>query len=155
MQAVQAGRSCSLRGLTFARECDVTNDQDFLTILLPSGRKLYYVRPHIGTNRFGEPSLAFWGMDQKSKKFGVRETYGGMLVENIVQAIARDCLAEAIERLETAGYPVVFHVHDEVVIDTDKGSLEDVVRIMSIPPVWAPDLPLTADGWEDIFFKKD
>ena len=155
IQAVQTGQACSIRGLTFARECDVANDQDFLTILLPSGRKLYYVRPHMGTNRFGEPALAFWGMDQKSKKFGIRETYGGMLVENIVQAIARDCLAEAIERLEAAGYPVVFHVHDEVVIDTDKGCLEDVVRIMSIPPVWAPDLPLTADGWEDLFFKKD
>lgn len=155
IQAVQSGQPCSIRGLTFARECDVPNGQDFLTVRLPSGRKLYYVKPHMGVNRFGEPALAFWGMDQKSKKWGERETYGGMLVENCVQAIARDCLAEAIERLETAGYPVVFHIHDEVVIDTAEGSLEDVVRIMSIPPAWAPDLPLTADGWEDIFFKKD
>lgn len=155
LQAVQTGQPIMLRGLTFARECDVANDLDFLTIRLPSGRKLYYARPHLTKNRFGEDSLAYWGVNQTSRRWQETETYGGKLTENCVQAIARDCLAEAIERLEAAGYPVVMHVHDEVVIDTDRGSLEDVIRIMSQPPAWAPDLPLTADGWENDFFKKD
>lgn len=155
LQAVQTGQPVMLRGLTFARECDVANDLDFLTIRLPSGRKLYYARPHLTKNRFGEDSLAYWGVNQTSRRWQETETYGGKLTENCVQAIARDCLAEAIERLEAAGYPVVMHVHDEVVIDTDRGSLEDVIRIMSQPPAWAPDLPLTADGWENDFFKKD
>lgn len=157
IQAVQTGRPVSVRGLTFARECDPQNGQDFLTILLPSGRKLYYVRPHMGTNRFGEPSLAYWGMNQVSKRWEAVETYGGKLVENCVQAIARDCLAESVEHLEAAGYTVVFHVHDEVVIEAPArtASLDDVVAIMSQPPAWAPDLPLNADGWVNEFFKKD
>lgn len=156
-QAVETGRAVSIRNLTFARECDPGNNQDFLTIRLPSGRTLYYAKPHMGVNRFGNPSLAYWGMDQTTKRWHETETYGGKLVENCVQAIARDCLAEAIERLEAAGYRVVFHVHDEVVIETEQGfgSLEDVVRIMSQPPAWASDLPLNADGWVNPFFKKD
>ncbi|MEG2119761.1 MAG: hypothetical protein RRY53_05345, partial [Pseudoflavonifractor sp.] len=83
--------------------------------------------------------------------------YGGKLVENIVQAIARDCLAESIERLEAAGYEVVFHVHDEVIIDCSpiRADLDAVVEIMSQPVAWAPDLPLGADGWIGDFYKKD
>lgn len=143
--------------LVFARELDPTNGQDFLTIRLPNGRKLYYVQPHMGVNHFGRPSLCYWGMNQTTKKWEVLETYGGKLVENITQATARDCLAEAVERLETAGYPVVFHIHDEVVIDAPPGrdSLEDVVNIMRQVPDWAPGLPLNADGWVNPFFKKD
>ena len=88
------------------------------------------------------------------------ETYGGKLVENTVQAIARDCLAGAIERLEAAGLPVVFHIHDEVVIDIapwadDKTMLDTVRKIMSEPVEWAKDLPLNADGWVGKFFTKD
>ena len=159
LQTVQTGRPTAIRGLTFARECDVNNGQDFLTIRLPSGRKLYYVKPHLTTNKFGRPGLAYWGVNQSSKQTSKQwqeiETYGGKLTENCVQAIARDCLAESIERLEEAGHQVIFHVHDEVVIDSAGGSLEDVIQIMSVPPAWAPDLPLTADGWTDLFFKKD
>lgn len=100
------------------------------------------------------------GMDQKTKRWKRIETYGGKLVENCVQAIARDCLADAIERLEAAGLPVVFHVHDEVVIDvapwTDEDTmLQTVVDIMRRPISWAPDLPLNADGWVGQFFRKD
>ena len=75
----------------------------------------------------------------------------------MVQAIARDCLALAIENLEAAGFPVVFHVHDEVVIDIpqEKADLDEVVRLMTMPIPWAPDLPLNADGWVGDFFKKD
>lgn len=158
-EAVNTGRKIELWDgrLAFARECDPGNDLDFLTIRLPSGRKLYYAKPYMGTNRFGQPSLGYLGMNQKTKKWEQLETYGGKLVENITQAVARDCLAEAIERLEDAGYPVVFHIHDEVVIDAGPGKdkLEDVVKIMSQVPIWAHGLPLNADGWVNEFFKKD
>lgn len=100
------------------------------------------------------------GMDQKTKRWKRIETYGGKLVENCVQAIARDCLADTIERLEAAGLPVIFHIHDEVVIDIAPWADEDtmldtVVNIMRQPVPWAADLPLNADGWVGTFFKKD
>ena len=96
-------------------------------------------------------------MNQTTKQWTQLETYGGKLVENCIQAIARDCLALAIEHLEDAGYQVVFHVHDEVVIDcpADRADLDDVVRLMTQPIPWAPDLPLNADGWVGDFFRKD
>ena len=99
------------------------------------------------------------GLNDKNK-WGRVETYGGKLVENCVQAIARDCLAISIERLEAAGFPVVFHVHDEVVIevtpfDTHKAMLSKVVEAMSAPIPWASGLPLTAEGWVGTYFKKD
>ena len=149
--AIQEGR------LVLARECDPENGLDFLTIRLPSGRKLYYAHPHEGQNRFGRPAVCYYGMNQTTKKWETVETYGGKLVENITQAAARDCLAEAVERLEAAGYPVVFHIHDEVVVDAPEGrqSLERVEEIMSRTPDWAPGLPLNADGWVNPFFKKE
>lgn len=158
-EAVNTGRRVELWDgrLAFARECDPGNELDFMTIRLPNGRKLYYPGPHMGINRFGQPSLCYWGQNQTTKKWQELETYGGKLVENITQATARDCLAEAVERLEAVGYHVVFHVHDEVVIDAGPGKdrLEDVVGIMRQAPVWAPGLPLNADGWVNPFFKKD
>ena len=159
-EAVQTGRRIALQNgrLVFARECSPGSGLDFLTIKLPSNRKLFYARPHMCTNRFGKPSLGYFGQDQTSKRWRALETYGGKLVENITQAVARDCLAEAIERLEGAGYHVVFHIHDEVVIEVPGGleqDLERVVRIMSQPPAWADGLPLNADGWVNGFFKKD
>ncbi|WNX84385.1 DNA polymerase [Agathobaculum sp. NTUH-O15-33] len=158
-EAVNTGRQIALWDgrLTFARECDPANDLDFLTIQLPNGRKLYYAHPHMGVNHFGRPSLCYWGMNQTTHKWEVVETYGGKLAENITQAAARDCLAETIDRLEAAGYPVVFHIHDEVVIDVekDRAGLDAVEKIMSIVPSWAPGLPLAADGWVNEFFKKD
>ena len=100
------------------------------------------------------------GMDQTTKKWKRIETYGGKLVENCVQAIARDCLAQAIEHLEAAGLPVIFHIHDEVVIDIrpfvdNEAMLAKTGEIMSRPIPWAPGLPLGADGWVGKFFKKD
>ena len=100
------------------------------------------------------------GVDQTTKKWKAIETYGGKLTENVVQAIARDCLAVAIERLEQAGFPIVFHVHDEVVIDVspfadDEAMLSKVCEIMTTPISWAQGLPLGADGWVGTFFKKD
>lgn len=157
MEAIKTGRRIEIRGGTIAFAMEQDQYNDFLTIQLPNGRKLYYAHPHIGTNRFGNESIGYWGMDQKTKKWSALETYGGKIVENITQATARDCLAEAVERLEAAGLPVVFHIHDEVVIDAapEQGCLDDVIRIMATPPWWAQDLPLNADGWENPFFKKD
>lgn len=159
IQVIQCGGSVNVRGVTIAREYDRTQDRSLLSVLLPSGRALYYIDPTIGENRWGGASISYMGIDDKNK-WGRIETYGGKLVENCVQAIARDCLAQAIEHLESAGFPVVFHVHDEVVIDTlrydfDKAMLEDVVKIMATPIPWAPGLPLGADGWVGAFFKKD
>ena len=146
--------------ITLACELDVITGTRYMTILLPSGRKLYYPSPEIGVNRWGNPSVSYMGQNQTTKRWERVETYGGKLVENIVQAIARDCLAIAIENLEAQGLHVVFHIHDEVVIDTPAWADEDtmldtVTKIMTKPIPWALALPLNADGWVDKFFKKD
>ena len=156
-QVITQGGSVPVNCVTVAREYDYTHYKDYMTITLPSGRKLYYNSPQIGENRWGNASISYMGMEQAKKKWTRIETYGGKLVENVVQAIARDCLALTIERVEKAGYPVIFHIHDEIVIecDADKASLEDVVRIMSEPIPWAIGLPLGAEGWVGKFFKKD
>ena len=157
VQVITQGGSVVVNNVIVAREYDHTYGKDYMTITLPSGRKLYYSSPQIGENRWGDPSISYMGMEQTKKKWTRIETYGGKLVENVIQAIARDCLALTIERVEKAGYQVIFHIHDEIVIecDADKASLEDVVRIMSEPIPWAVDLPLGAEGWVGQFFKKD
>lgn len=159
IRVIQNGGSLRVRCCTFARECDCIRGTTCMTVSLPSGRKLYYVEPSVGENRWGGPSITYMGVNDKNK-WGRIETYGGKLVENVVQAIARDCLAQAIEHLEAAGLPVVFHIHDEVVIDTaafdtNDAMLDKVVKIMSTPIPWAEGLPLGADGWVGVFFKKD
>ena len=160
IQVISYGGSINVRGLCLSREYDLQQKTYAFTIRLPSGRKLYYIRPNVGTNRFGGQSITYRGVNQTSKKWEVIETYGGKITENCVQAIARDCLAEAIERLEASGFPIVFHVHDEVVIDIrpyagNETMLNQVVEIMKRPPAWAPDLPLNAAGWVGNFFTKD
>ena len=159
IRVIQNGGSLRVRCCTFTRECDCIRGTACMTILLPSGRKLYYIDPAVGENRWGGPSITYMGVNDKNKWDRI-ETYGGKLVENVVQAIARDCLAQAIERLEAAGLPVVFHIHDEVVIDTpvfdtNDAMLDKVVKIMSAPIPWAQGLPLGADGWVGEFFKKE
>ena len=157
VSVIQTGAPAGVRALILAREFDIEHNLDFLTITLPSKRKLYYARPELGANQWGRPSILYRGVNQTTKQWTQLETYGGKLVENVVQAIARDCLAAAIEHLEEAGFPVVFHVHDEVVIDCpeSKADLDAVVQIMTQPIPWAVDLPLNADGWVGDFFKKD
>ncbi len=161
MNATQYGGRYLVNGrVLVAREVDTANGYVYLTIGLPSGRKLFYCNPHTTLNRFGNPSIAYNGINQTTKKWEEVETYGGKLVENVTQAIARDCLAFAIENLEAAGYPIVFHVHDEVVIDmkpyaSDEKMLEDVVNIMKKTAPWAAGMPLNADGWVGDFFTKD
>lgn len=159
-QVITQGGSVGVNSIVLAHEWDANQGTDYMTITLPSGRKLFYNAPQIGVNQWGNPSISYMGMDQATKKWKRIETYGGKLVENCVQAIARDCLAQAIEHLEAEGLPVIFHIHDEVVIDTrpfadNDAMLAKTVEIMSRPVPWAPGLPLGADGWVGKFFRKD
>ncbi|MEQ2464750.1 DNA polymerase [Niallia hominis] len=129
-----------------------------LFITLPSGRSLAYVRPRIGIDeRFGKEQLTYEGTEQGSKQWGRIPTYGGKLTENIIQAIARDCLAVSMLRLDEAGYRINFHVHDEVILDVPiaTGSMEEVENIMGQSIDWAPGLPLGADSFETFYYKKD
>lgn len=127
-----------------------------LFIRLPSGRSLAYVRPRIEIDeRFNKYKLTYEGME--GMKWGRIDTYGGKLTENIIQAIARDCLAESMLRLDDRGYKIRFHVHDEVILDVpcSFGSLEEVEEIMGLPINWAPGLPLRAEAFESGYYKKD
>lgn len=153
--AVETGTATDVGRVRIAREQDAENALDFLTVRLPSGRKLFYPAAHMGVNRYGKPSICYWG--QGTKKWTVLETYGGKLAENITQAVARDCLFYAMENLEAAGWRIVFDIHDEVVIEApeDRADLAAVVDSMSLTPPWAEGLPLNADGWVDGYFKKD
>ncbi|CRZ34948.1 DNA polymerase [Herbinix hemicellulosilytica] len=129
-----------------------------LFIKLPSGRKLAYYSARIEPNSKGMDQITYAGIEQDSKRWGRLETYGGKLVENIVQAIARDCLAEALLRIERAGYNVVMHVHDEIICDVpieDKEAPEKINAIMSQEIGWAPGLPLKGDTFESPFYRKD
>lgn len=157
VRVISEGGSVGVGCVLLSREYDQSTGADCMTILLPSGRKLYYINPKLGVKQWDKPSINYMGMEQSTKRWGTVETYGGKLVENCVQAIARDCLACSIERLEAAGMPVVFHVHDEVVIDipADRADLDAVVQLMGAPIPWAADLPLNADGWTGLFFRKD
>lgn len=160
IEVIGCGGSATVRGLKLSREYDIAQGVSKFVIQLPSGRCLYYINPSLGTNQFGGSSIIYNGVDQTTKRWKQIETYGGKLTENCVQAIARDALAGAIDRLEAAGFPIVFHVHDEVCIDikpfdSNKAMLAEVTRIMSEPISWAPTLPLNADGWVGDFFTKD
>lgn len=134
-------------------------DGHFLIIELPSGRRLYYVKPKLGLNRFGKESLKYQGKDQKTGKWAYIEAYGGKFVENIVQAIARDLLADAMLRIDEAGYDIVMHVHDEDVVEvpleTAKQDLRNIEEIMGEEIPWAKGLPLNADGYITPFYMKD
>jgi len=124
---------------------------------LPSGRCLAYCKPRLEANKFGREAIHYDGMNQETKQWTKLSTYGGKLVENAVQAIARDCLRDAMIRLDDAGYKTVMHVHDEVIADMpdDVGSLDDMYDIMGQPVKWAPGLLLKADGFEHGYYRKD
>ena len=128
---------------------------DKMFMRLPSGRNLCYQSPHFTTNRFGSDAIGYYA-SSASGQMVVQETFGGKLAENATQAIARDILAHALLTLEKNGYPVVFHVHDEAVIEMSngQGSLEEACRLMAIAPDWAKDLPLRADGYECAYYQK-
>lgn len=126
-----------------------------LVIALPSGRELIYPSPRVGENRFGGESITFMGLGL-NRKWGRIETYGGKLVENIVQATARDVLAHSMATLEAAGYPTVMHVHDEVITEVPygHGSVDELCALMSRGPKWSKGLPLAAEGFESTYYKK-
>ncbi|EFU80550.1 DNA polymerase [Mobiluncus curtisii] len=150
-RAISTGRPLTLRNLGFEKKSGI------LFITLPSGRRLAYVKPGIGVNRFGGTSITYWGQGV-ARKWQKLETYGGKLVENIVQATARDLLAEAITRIENAGHQIVMHIHDEVVIDEPINSgttVADICALMNELPQWAEGLPIDAAGYECGFYQKD
>lgn len=124
-------------------------------VVLPSGRKLVYVKPKMGINKFGNESVTYEGVGEQ-KKWLRLESYGPKFVENIVQATSRDILAEAMLRLNAAGYRIVMHVHDEAVIEAPADtSLDEICQVMGQAPGWAKGLLLRADGYICDFYKKD
>nr|DAU88567.1 MAG TPA: DNA polymerase I [Caudoviricetes sp.] len=131
----------------------------YLQLELPNKRSIYYCEPHMTVNRFGNESIGFYGKNQVTGKWEKQETYSGKIAENCTQSVARDLLAESIERLEANGFEILFHIHDEVVIDYGGGdadeALEKVYALMSEVPKWAKGLPMAADGWVGAYFKKD
>lgn len=126
-----------------------------LFIGLPSGRRLAYAKPSVYRNDYDRDEITYMGVDA-TKKWGKINSYGPKFVENIIQAMSRDILAEAMERLEAAGYDIVMHVHDEAVIEAPRDAvLDDACRIMSKTPDWTPGLILNAAGYECEFYQKD
>lgn len=154
--AVETGQPQMVRGLTFRVEADLQTSQSFLTIELPSGRKLFYVKPFLDINQFDKLAVNFFSVDQTTKKWRKESTYGGKLVENIVQAIARDCLAVTLKRIWAKGLDIVFHVHDEVVIDAPLTyTVDEACELMAEPIDWAPGLILKGAGFESDYYMKD
>jgi DNA polymerase len=149
--------SCTCRNIIF--DCN----GEFMTIQLPSGRKLFYYGPKFKDKKIGRSTmptrvLYYQGVVQETKQWGEIDTYGGKLTENIVQAIARDLLGDAMLRMQDEGYEIVASVHDEVIVEVPEINAKDhynrLVEIMSTPPQWAEDLPLNADGGVMMFYQK-
>ena len=131
---------------------------DFLRVFLPSGRCLYYAEPTVEpVAKFGRfiDTVTYMGVNQATNKWERQDTYGGKLTENVVQAIARDCLGEAMRRVDRQGYRIVAHVHDEIIIDGPRGILGKVNEIMAEPIDWTPGLRLRGDGYETEYYRKD
>ena len=144
------------RKMTTVGRVTVYYQSGMLKIALPSGRVLSYVRPRMTVNRFGSESVSYEGVGT-NRKWTRIESYGAKFCENIVQATARDVLAEAMLRLEKKGFDIVCHIHDEVVLEVPEGtsSVEEVNEIMAVCPDWCEGLPLKAAGFESPFYKKD
>lgn len=156
LDTVQNANTNIVSCVTLRLEYDPVYGNTYLTIELPSGRKLFYNNPHIGLNRFDREAVHYYGLNQTTKKWEIDSTYGGKLVENITQAVARDCLCVALDRIKEAGYDVVMHIHDEVVIDSPVyKKLEDVNKILAEPIDWAPGLVLKGAGFESDYYMKD
>lgn len=151
---IMTHRTCKLRDFVFRYE------NNTFTIELPSHRKLCYVSPGIGANRWGKESITYYGVNQDTKQWFPQETYGGKLVENIVQAVARDALAWSLQNVKAAGYTeMVMTIHDEIVIEVpQEGADEHLKRIQDIMGQeipWMQGLPLRADGYTTPYYKKD
>lgn len=156
LQVMHTAQPQAIRGLVFRLEGDLIYGQSFLTVQLPSGRKLFYPKPFLQENQFGKMAIHYYTVGQQSHKWEVTSTYGGKMTENIVQAIARDCLAETLSRISALGLQVVFHVHDEVIIDAPMDvTVEQVCALMAEPIPWAPGLILKGAGFENGYYMKD
>lgn len=156
LAVMQTAQPQAIYGLIFALEGDILYGQTFLTVRLPSGRKLFYPKPFLKENPFGKLALHYYTVGQQTRKWEVASTYGGKLTENIVQAIARDCLAVTLERIAEKGLQVVFHVHDEVIIDAPmETTVEEICDLMAEPIHWAPGLILKGAGFESNYYMKD
>jgi DNA polymerase len=172
VDAVKLGRRTRYGYISY----EVVNDEAgrWLTCILPNGRRLWYYNPSVEevefTYRFlndddewdtrtrKKDQLSYEGRDNKrGGSWGVVRTYGGMLTENAVQAISRDIMVEAMIRVEKLGYPIVLTVHDEIIADVPigQGSMTEFDAAMSVVPVWLPDCPVSAKGWEGGRYKKD
>lgn len=150
--------SCTCRNIIF--DCN----GEFMTIQLPSGRKLFYYGPKFKDKKIGSSTmptrvLCYQGVVQETKQWGEIDTYGGKLTENIVQAISRDLLGNSMLNLEANDYHPVCHIHDEVLCEVPEENAqayyEEMASIMGTPPEWASDLPLRADGYTTPFYLKD
>jgi DNA polymerase len=163
IEAVQTGKTCSYNMITF----EVVNDNagEWLTIILPNGRRLWYLAPQVNRVKFQWPSgdwaekdqLSYMGRDNKRGGNWTRvKTYGGMITENVVQAIARDLMAEAMIRVEMNGYRIVMTVHDEIISedDPDYGSMTEFEELMSLVPPWAAGCPVAVEGGEITRYQK-
>lgn len=156
LAVMETAQPQGINGLIFALEGDLIYGQSFLTARLPSGRKLFYPKPFLKENRFEKMAVHYYTVGQRTRKWEVTSTYGGKMVENIVQAIARDCLAVTLERIATKGLQVVFHVHDEVIIDAPmETTVEEICGLMAEPIPWAPGLVLKGAGFESQYYMKD
>ena len=156
LAAMRTAQPQGIRGLIFALEGDLIYGQTFLTVRLPSGRKLYYPKPFLKENQFGKEAVHYYTVGQQTRKWEITSTYGGKMTENIVQAIARDCLAVTLDRIAARGLQVVFHVHDEVIIDAPmETTVEEICGLMAEPIPWAPGLILKGAGFEGQYYKKD
>lgn len=132
----------------------ISIEHGILFIELPSGRRLSYIKPRLATNRFGSTSIEYDGV-LPTKKWGAIESYGGKFTENVVQAIARDLLTHALHTVADAGHRIVMHVHDEIVVETNTATVNEICTLMANPPAWAKGLPLDADGYACDFYMKD
>lgn len=154
--AYRTAQPQAINNLIFSMESDLIYGQTFLTVQLPSRRKLYYPKPFLQVNDLGRDALHFYGTNQTTGKWGIVSTYGGKLTENIVQAVARDCLAVTLDRINRLGFQVVFHVHDEVIVDAPMDlSVDTICDLMAEPIPWAPGLILKGAGFESQYYMKD
>lgn len=152
IRCIRRGRSTlsTVGGIRFDFEDGV------LFMVLPSGRRIAYWGAEYGEDRFGNAGLTYMGTDQKTKKWTRLSTWGGKLTENLVQSTARDCLKEAMLRLDSAGYDIRGHVHDEVIITAPlTAKVEDAAELMGAKIPWAEGLLLRADGYETPYYRKD
>jgi len=155
MRAIQTKKKVISQYKNIEFDCN----EEVMTIKLPSGRSLFYREPSFTVNKWDKKSIRYKGMDQTTKQWTYVDTYGGKLTENIIQAIARDLLADAMLRADKAGFEIVLHVHDEVVCEVPEEvsyyQLDDLCAILGEEVSWAKGLPLTADGYVTPFYKKD